>query len=169
MDYSENNRSECRYQYWLDYSTNPYTLVCLNLAVPQTTNQWNTTNLNYNPNNNSYSTPGLSHIAFWDTGGTTPPTDIPEPTTAALLGLGMLALGAIRRRKATWGSGRNRSVRKFYNTKRRLLRAPLFFDSLLVSLPRIARFKRCSICYAPHSIQRYKCLIKITTLLGCVI
>ncbi|MDS4071033.1 MAG: PEP-CTERM sorting domain-containing protein [Candidatus Competibacter sp.] len=32
---------------------------------------------------------------------TTPPTGIPEPTTSALLGLGMLALGAIRRRKAT--------------------------------------------------------------------
>lgn len=81
-------------------SSNPYTLACLNLAVPQTTNQWNTTNLNFNSNKGTYSTPGLSHIAFWDTGGTTPPTGIPEPTTAALLGLGMLALGAIRRRKA---------------------------------------------------------------------
>lgn len=31
--------------------------------------------------------------------GTTPPTEVPEPATLGLLGLGMLAIGAIRRRK----------------------------------------------------------------------
>lgn len=42
----------------------------------------------------------ISHVSIWGKErGTVPPTDIPEPTTLALLGLGMLALGAIRRRK----------------------------------------------------------------------
>jgi hypothetical protein len=48
----------------------------------------------YFPNN-----PGFSHITFFDTGSTT--TQVPEPGTLAVFGLGLLGLGlAARRRKA---------------------------------------------------------------------
>lgn len=42
---------------------------------------------------------GLSNYALMNTDGTTPPTQIPEPISLALLGLGLASLGLIRRRK----------------------------------------------------------------------
>jgi hypothetical protein len=39
---------------------------------------------------------GLSHLTFYDTGGD---FDVPEPMTLALVGLGLLGAGIVRRRK----------------------------------------------------------------------
>lgn len=49
-----------------------------------------------NPNNGRLF--GLSHLTFYDT-GSTPPQEIPEPGILALLGLGLLGIGAARRQK----------------------------------------------------------------------
>lgn len=49
------------------------------------------------PNNGGGNPAGLSHLTFYD-GGITPPQEIPEPGTLALLGLGLLGFSALRRR-----------------------------------------------------------------------
>lgn len=54
--------------------------------------QWNITHLN-----NGNQIPNLSNISLWVRNGT-PPVQISEPGTVALLGLGLLGLGAMRRR-----------------------------------------------------------------------
>jgi hypothetical protein len=41
----------------------------------------------------------ISHVAIWGRVTTTPPTSVPEPSTLALFGLGLLAVGLVRRRK----------------------------------------------------------------------
>lgn len=76
-----------------------YTAACQDLALNVLTGNW------ISPTGNS-----LSHILFLDTGG--PPANgngngggpgngngVPEPATLGLIGLGMLALGALRRRQ----------------------------------------------------------------------
>jgi len=50
----------------------------------------------YTPENPGGNPAGLSHITFYDTGGD---FDVPEPTTLALVGLGLLGAGIVRRRK----------------------------------------------------------------------
>ena len=62
-----------------------------NLGNP-TTDSWST------PLNNGGNQAGLSHLTFYDT-GSTPPQEIPEPGILALLGLGLLGIGAARRQK----------------------------------------------------------------------
>jgi len=52
-------------------------------ADPMTGGTWNALN-------------GWSHISFYDTGG----TNVPEPGTLALLGLGLMGMGFARRRKS---------------------------------------------------------------------
>lgn len=58
------------------------------------------------PNSGQWSTPenanngklyGLSHLTFYDTGR--PPSQVPEPVSLALLGIGLLGVGAARRFK----------------------------------------------------------------------
>jgi hypothetical protein len=48
----------------------------------------------FTPNNPSGSPAGLSHLTFYDTNG-----DVVEPGTLALLGLGLLGLSLVRRRR----------------------------------------------------------------------
>ncbi|PZO14094.1 MAG: hypothetical protein DCF26_15735 [Burkholderiales bacterium] len=50
----------------------------------------------FTPLNNGGNRAGLSHITFYDTGR--PSTQVPEPVSLALLGLGLLGVGAVRRR-----------------------------------------------------------------------
>jgi len=52
----------------------------------------------FTPNNPSGGPAGLSHMSFYNSGDD---YRVPEPGTLALLGLGLLGIGAARRRKAT--------------------------------------------------------------------
>jgi hypothetical protein len=52
----------------------------------------------YTPNNPSGGPAGLSHMSFYNSGDD---YQVPEPGTLALLGLGLLGIGAARRRKAS--------------------------------------------------------------------
>lgn len=61
--------------------------------APLNTDTWSTP---LNPNNQRPF--GLSHLTFYDS-GSTPPQEIPEPGILALVGLGLLGIGAARRRK----------------------------------------------------------------------
>jgi hypothetical protein len=67
-----------------------FTVACLSEAQVVTSGFYVTPT---NPNND---TPfGLSHLSFYDTAA--PPVDVPEPLTLALIGTGLIALGAARR------------------------------------------------------------------------
>lgn len=67
-----------------DGTTDYYTLACLQEALVQTTNTWVTAGGR-----------GLSHITFYNTKG---PTIVAAPVTLALMGLGLLGMGMMRRR-----------------------------------------------------------------------
>jgi hypothetical protein len=70
--------------------TTVFTLACLSEAQVVTSGFYVTPT---NPNNGQPF--GLSHLSFYDTAG--PPVDVPEPLTLALVGTGLVALGAARR------------------------------------------------------------------------
>jgi len=69
-------------------NSNPFNLECLNLAQVVTGGDWNTFSLDGK-------NPAISHLTLYNS---EPPRMVPEPASLLLFGIGMFALGVIRRK-----------------------------------------------------------------------
>ena len=74
-------------------AANSFNLFALNPAA--SSGSWDTNDIL----NNGGQQPNVSHISYWSA-GSPPVVDVPEPSTIALFGLGLAALGMRRRRNS---------------------------------------------------------------------
>lgn len=79
IDDNDENASAC--------DTDPFNLTCLNLAQVVTGGNWDTSGLGGKD-------PAISHLTLYNS---EPPRMVPEPASLLLFGIGMFALGFIRR------------------------------------------------------------------------